>query len=71
MKVRVKEDCAGFFDLMYRREGSEFEIESKTHTTKTDAKGNPVVISEEEQFSAKWIVRIRSKPGPKSKAVDE
>ena len=74
MKVRVKEDCSGFFDGVLRREGSEFEIEAKTHYSKTDEKGDPLVISEEEQFSAKWMERIdkpRSKPGPKPKAVEE
>ena len=74
MKVRVKDDRNGFFDGMLRREGAVFEIEAKTHYTKTDEKGNPLVISEEEQFSAKWMERVdkpRAKPGPKPKVVEE
>jgi hypothetical protein len=71
MRVRVKEGCTGFFGNKTRKEGDEFEIKTKTHSTKTDDKGDPVVISEDQQFSKNWMERIdkpRAKPGPKPKA---
>lgn len=76
MKVRVKEGCKGWFDNRLRvgsceghLRGDEFEITAKTHSTKTDEKGDPLVISEDQQFSSKWMERIdkpRAKPGPKA-----
>jgi len=78
MKVRVKDGCKGFFGTRLRvgvcddqDEGDVFEILAKTHSTQKDSKGDPVVITEEEQFSSKWMERIdkpRAKPGPKPKA---
>jgi hypothetical protein len=73
MKVRVLPECSGFFDGKVRKEGDVFEIKPKTCTNRVDDKGKPVVLSEDEQFSAKWMEKIetRSKPGPKPKAVQE
>ena len=70
MRVRVKEGCLGVYDLEQRREGDEFEITAKTHSLEKDDKGDPVVITEEEQFSHNWMIRIdkpKQKPGPKPK----
>jgi len=71
MKVRVKEGCIGTYGIEQRREGDEFEIVAKTHSVEKDSEGNPVVITEEEQFSHRWMIRLdepKSKPGPKAKA---
>ncbi len=72
MKVRVKEGETGFFNNRLMKEGDVFVIEAKTHSVKKDDKGNPVVISEKDQFSNKWMEVIeapkaKAKPGPKPK----
>lgn len=73
MRVRVREGCLGVYDLEQRREGDEFEIKTKTHSLEKDDKGDPVVITEEEQFSNLWMIRIdkpKAKPGPKPKTAE-
>ena len=69
MKVRVLPECRGFFGGKVRREGDVFEIKAKTCFNRKDNKGDPIVLSEDEQFSANWMEKIdtRSKPGPKPK----
>ena len=71
MRVQVKEGCVGVYGLEQRRSGDQFDIVAKTHSLEKDSKGDPVVITEEEQFSHRWMKRIdepRLKPGPKPKA---
>lgn len=70
MRVRVKEDCTGFYNGSLRKSGEIFELEAKTHAVLKDATGNPVVISTKEQFSEKWMDRL-NKPGPKAKVSAE
>jgi hypothetical protein len=79
MKVRVKDGCKGFYGTRLRvganenkPEGDVFELKAKTHSTKKDEKGKPLVISAEQQFSDKWMERVEvpKKPGPKPKAVE-
>jgi hypothetical protein len=74
MKVRVKDGEKGFYDGKIRREGEIFNIEAKTHSTQTDDKGDPVVITEDQQFSGKWMEKVEApkpKRGPKPKAASE
>lgn len=74
MKVRVKEDCSGFFGGELRKAGDTFTIEARTHATRKDANGKPLVISAQEQFSETWMEVIevpKAKPGPKPKVVEE
>lgn len=74
MKVRVKDGCIGTYGIEQRREGDEFEIVAKTHSVEKDDKGDPVVITEEEQFSHVWMIRLdkpKAKPGPKPKKKAE
>ena len=74
MKVRVKEGCIGVYGIEQRREGDEFEIVAKTHSLEKDNECNPVVITEEEQFSHIWMIRLdkpKAKPGPKPKQKAE
>lgn len=73
MKVRVKQGFVGFFGGQNYREGSTFNIEAKTCFNRVDDKGKPIVLSENEQFSDKWMEVVdkpRAKPGPKPKVVD-
>lgn len=73
MKVKVKEDCSGFFGGEIRKAGDTFTIEARTHPTRKDEKGQPLVISPEEQFSDSWmevVERPKAKPGPKPKSEE-
>ena len=80
MKVRVLPECRGFYDGKMRhgiddnhKAADVFEIKAKTCFNRKDGKGNPIVLSEDEQFSANWMEKIetRSKPGPKPKTEVE
>jgi hypothetical protein len=75
MKVRVLPECRGFFDGKMRhgigdshKVADEFEIKPRTCLNRVDSQGKPVVLSEDEQFSAKWMEKV--KPGPKAKAAE-
>ena len=82
MKVRVLPECRGFYNgkMRYGIDDSHkvadvFEIKPRTCLNRVDDKGEPVVLSEDEQFSAKWMEKIeeskpRSKPGPKPKTAE-
>jgi hypothetical protein len=58
MKVKVKDGCVGFFGGKIVREDDVFTIVPKEHSALKDEKGDPVVISEDEQFSSKWMIKL-------------
>lgn len=73
MKVRVKQGQKGFIYDSMRREGDEFTLESFKHPRKLDEKGEPLVVSVEDQFSRTWMEKVdkpKAKPGPKPKKED-
>lgn len=71
MKVRATQ--TGFIYNKLRvpdTKSEEFELVDVEHSVDKDSKGNPVVITIEQQFSSKWMekleeVKPRAKPGPK------
>lgn len=74
MKVRVKDGKKGFIYGSMRRgaddnrpRGDEFELVPVECKVKKDAKGNPAVISPEDQFSGEWMEKVAVKRGPKPK----
>jgi hypothetical protein len=77
MKVRVKKGKVGFIYGKLRRgdipgnKPDEFTLESFKHPRKLNDKGDPLVVSAKDQFSKIWMEEIKSKPGPKPKAVED
>jgi hypothetical protein len=63
MKVRVKEGQKGFYGNKLHAEGDSFTIEAREHSVLKDEKtGKPLVITEEQQFSDKWMEKVKSGP---------
>ena len=59
MRVRVKKDMSGFIYGVFRTEGKVFNLKPVKHSTEKDAKGKPVVISVEDQFSKTWMEEVK------------
>jgi len=71
MKVRVKPGKTGFIYGILRKENQEFNLMPVKHSVDVDKNGDPVVITEEQQFSNEWMTKVeksKSKPGPKPKS---
>lgn len=67
MKVRAVE--TGWIYNQLRIPGTkteEFELVDIEHSVNKDANGKPVIITKEQQFSKRWMVKVRRKPGPKT-----
>lgn len=66
MKVRVKRGMKGFIYGKLRGETKrgmdEFILKPVEHSTKTDTKGNPSIITTEQQFSPVWMERVDGEP---------
>ena len=66
MKVRVKEGKIGFIYGKLRkgdipgRKPEQFTLVAFEHPRKKDGKGEPLVISAEDQFSKVWMEKIES-----------
>lgn len=72
MKVKVKEGEKVFYVDKLFTEGQEFEITEREHSVDKDSKGKPVVITEEQQFSEKTMIRLdKPKAGRKPKVVEQ
>ena len=69
MKVRVKKGKNGFIYGSLRREGAEFTLKSFKHPSKTDDKGDPLVVSAEDQFSKVWMEEVNPKKNEVKKST--
>lgn len=65
MKVRVKQSKTGFIYGSLRAEGKEFSLKPVEHSVKKDEKGNPLIITPEDQFSDEWMEKVKSPGRPK------
>jgi hypothetical protein len=67
MKVRVKEGKIGFIYGKLRhgdspdRKPDEFTLKAFEHPKKLDDKGDPLVVSVEQQFSKAWMEEVNPK----------
>ncbi len=60
MKVRVKNKQKGFIYGSLRKEGAVFTLKEFEHPSKADKKGNPLVVTAEDQFSKVWMEKVDS-----------
>ena len=74
MRVRAKKGMTGFIYGELRsgdpdKHGNvrEFTLKPVEHSTEKDEKGDPVIITIEDQFSSKWMEKVAAKRGPKPK----
>jgi len=58
IKVRVISEKGGFIYGRQRLEGQVFTLKPVEHSIDIDSKGEPVVISAEQQFSERWMERV-------------
>ncbi len=58
MKVRVKEGGQGFIYGLLRKEGQEFTLKPVEHSTQKDKKGDPLIVTAEDQFSDNWMEKV-------------
>jgi len=67
IKVRVSSEKGGFMYGRQRLDGDVFILKPVEHSTNLDENGEPEIISAEQQFSSRWMIRIDSDV----KAVEE
>ena len=71
MKVRVKEGKIGFIYGKLRkgdesvRKPEEFTLKAFEHPVKKDNKGEPLVVTAEDQFSKNWMEKVEQTPAKK------
>jgi len=58
IKVRVIAEKGGFIYGRQRLLDDEFTLKPVEHSTDIDDDGEPIVISADQQFSEKWMVRV-------------
>lgn len=71
MRVRVLEGKVGFHGGKLRAEGEEFDLEARTHSVLKDDKGEPVVITPDEQFSALWMEVVDQPKRGRPRKIEE
>jgi len=71
MKVRVKDDMKGFIYGNLKASGDEITLIPVTCVKRKDSKGNPLVLSPEDQFSDVWMDKVKGKPGRKAKDIED
>jgi hypothetical protein len=58
MKVRVLK--AGFIYGSLRRPGETLTLKQVEHSTEKGENGKPLIISVEQQFSSKWMEKVKA-----------
>ena len=69
MRVRVKDDESCFVGGVLYTSGVEFTIEPIECSVEKDSKGDPRIISVDEQFTESCMICLDEKPAPKKKAA--
>ena len=75
MKVRVKEGKTGFIYGKLRkgdipgRKPEEFTLKAFEHPRKKDKKGEPLVVTAEDQFSKNWMEKVEKAPAKPVKEI--
>jgi len=77
IKVRVKEGKIGFIYGKLRkgdesvRKPEEFTLKAFKHPVKKDNKGEPLVVTAEDQFSETWMEKVEQAPTKKPDKEDK